>query len=128
MNTHQDFYIVVDIEAAGPIPSNYAMLSVGAATLGTPPETIYIELQPDSMNYQPEALSISGLSMDDLSISGVPPEDAMQQLADWVHAVTPEGRSPVFTAFNAPFDWMFVNAYFHRYLSYNPFGHKALDN
>ncbi len=30
-------------------------------------------------------------------------------------------------ALNAPFDWMFVNDYFHRYLQRNPFGHSALD-
>jgi ribonuclease T len=34
---------------------------------------------------------------------------------------------PIFAAFNAPFDWMFVNDYFHRHLGYNPFGHSALD-
>jgi DNA polymerase III epsilon subunit-like protein len=33
----------------------------------------------------------------------------------------------VFVAFNAPFDWMFVNDYFHHYLGRNPFGHRALD-
>jgi len=30
-------------------------------------------------------------------------------------------------AFNAPFDWMFIADYFHRYLGHNPFGYKALD-
>ena len=127
MNTDQDFYIVVDIEASGPTPDKYAMLSLGAATIEKPQETYYIEFQPDSLEYRPESLSVSGLSMDDLSISGVPPAEGMQQFADWVQTVTPEGRDPVFTAFNAPFDWMYVNTYFHRYLSYNPFGHKALD-
>ena len=41
--------------------------------------------------------------------------------------VVPEGARPVLVAFNAPFDWMFINDYFHRYLGHNPFGHKALD-
>lgn len=39
----------------------------------------------------------------------------------------PEGARPVLVAFNAPFDWMFINDYFHRYLGMNPFGHSALD-
>jgi len=51
----------------------------------------------------------------------------MTRLAQWVAEVTPEGSLPVFLAFNAPFDWMFVNEYFYRYLGHNPFGHKALD-
>jgi DNA polymerase III epsilon subunit-like protein len=33
----------------------------------------------------------------------------------------------VFVGFNAPFDWMFVADYFHRYLGGNPFGVSALD-
>ena len=44
----------------------------------------------------------------------------MQGFADWVAEITPPDHRPVFTAFNAPFDWMVVNEYFHRYLGYNP--------
>jgi ribonuclease T len=51
----------------------------------------------------------------------------MQAFNDWVEKVTPSGVRPVFVALNAPFDWMFVNEYFHRYLGRNPFGHSALD-
>ncbi|MBN2043696.1 MAG: 3'-5' exonuclease [Anaerolineales bacterium] len=127
MDSIAEFYIVVDIEAAGPVPGSFAMLSLGAATLTHPRETFYIELQPDSENFLPDALSISGLSMQDLSMTGTPPKEAMQQFADWVEMVSPGGQKPVFTAFNAPFDWMFISEYFHRYLGYNPFGHKALD-
>ena len=127
MNPSNEFFIVVDIEAAGPIPGEFAMLSLGAATLTDPQETFYIELQPDSEAFLPDALAVSGLSMQDLAMKGTPPRDAMDEFARWVVAVSPPDQKPVFTAFNAPFDWMFVNAYFHRYLSYNPFGHKALD-
>ena len=35
--------------------------------------------------------------------------------------------TPVFVGLNAPFDWSFVNYYFHRYLQSNPFGFTALD-
>ncbi|MBV7481126.1 hypothetical protein KW839_26400 [Pseudomonas sp. PDM31] len=38
-----------------------------------------------------------------------------------------EDSIPVFVGFNAPFDWSFVNYYFHRYLGENPFGFAALD-
>ena len=124
---HPEFYIVVDIEASGPIPGKYAMLSLGAATLGSQQETFYIEFKPNSPEFQPGSLAVSGLSLEELSHYGTAPKEAMQQFADWVSEVTPQGHSPVFTAFNAPFDWMFVCYYFHRYLSYNPFGHKALD-
>jgi len=123
----KEFYIVVDIEASGPSPDQYAMLSFGAATLSQPLATFYRELQPDSDLVQEDALKISGLSLADLRINGVSPKVALQEFADWVKQVTPENKYPIFTAFNAPFDWMFMNTYLHRYLSYNPFGHKALD-
>ena len=51
----------------------------------------------------------------------------MSRFSDWVGEVTPGGSEPVFVAFNAPYDWMFVNDYFYRYLGQNPFGYKALD-
>jgi len=91
------------------------------------PKTFYVEFQPDREESQPEALQITGLQLETLKERGQPPEVAMGQFADWVTAVTPSGRLPVFVAFNAPFDWMFVNEYFHRYLGHNPFGHSALD-
>ena len=51
----------------------------------------------------------------------------MGEFEYWIMQVVPEGKRPVFVAFNAPFDWMFVNDYMHRYIGHNPFGHKALD-
>jgi len=122
-----EVYIVVDIEASGPSTGQYALLSIGACTLAEPRSTFYVELQPDSESFTSEAMAINQLSLDRLATEGVRPAKAMQNFADWVEQVVPEGAQPVFTAFNAPFDWMFANHYFHRYLGYNPFGHKALD-
>jgi len=126
MHTNET-YISVDIETAGPNPSQYPMLSIGACTVTEPAQNFYVELQPDRDAFSPEALQVSGLSLDELRENGVPPEQAMGRFADWVNKVTPENNRPVFVAFNAPFDWTFVNDYFHRYLGHNPFGHSALD-
>ena len=120
-------YVVIDVEAAGPSPSRHALLSIGACTLDDPPQTFYVELQPDRSASEPEAMAIHGLSLEQLTIHGEPPVDAMGQFAAWLDEVAPGARRPVFVAFNAPFDWMFVNDYFHRYLGRNPFGHAALD-
>ena len=121
-----EIYISVDVETAGPNPAGYALLSIGACTLFDARE-FYVELKPDKDIFLPEALSVSGLNMEHLAQHGKSPKVAMQAFADWVAEVTPPGHRPVFVAFNAPFDWMFVNDYFHRYLDYNPFGHNALD-
>ena len=65
--------------------------------------------------------------METLSEEGLTPEDAMRQFEDWIELVTPAGNAPIMVAFNAVFDWMFVDTYFHRFLGRNPFGHSALD-
>lgn len=127
MNPSDEFYIVVDVEASGPVPGEYALLSLGAATLSDPPETFYIELQPDAAAFTEEAMLVNKLDLSDLEQNALPPAEAMQQFAEWTQSVTPAGKLPIFVAFNAPFDWMYVNVYFHRYLGYNPYGHKALD-
>ena len=120
-------YISIDIETAGPIPSEYALLSIGACRVDDPEVSFYVELQPTSMAFTREALEISGLSLETLTHEGLPPAEAMTNFEAWIHHVTADGSRAVFVAFNAPFDWMFVNEYFHRYLSRNPFGHSALD-
>ncbi len=120
-------YISVDIETAGPVPSEYALLSIGACRVDNYEEGIYIELQPDKPGLTQEALAIHGLTHDYLKENGLPPGEAMARFRDWIEAAVPAPGRPIFVAFNAPFDWMFINDYFHRYLGKNPFGHTAID-
>ena len=103
------------------------MISLGACTLTQPRQTFYIEIKPDKPDSLPDALAISGLNMEKLAFEGVEPKIAMQALADWLEKIIPAEEKPLFVAFNAPFDWMFVNDYLLRYLGHNPFGHAALD-
>jgi ribonuclease T len=119
--------ISVDIEAAGPSPSDYAMLSLGACLVDDPEQAFYVELQPDREKVDAAAMSIGGFTLDGLRASGTPPREAMTAFADWIGAVTPPHTQPLLVGFNAPFDWMFVADYFHRYLGRNPLGHAALD-
>jgi ribonuclease T len=120
-------YISIDVETAGPNPSSYALLSIGACPVLDPERGFYVELKPTSMDATLEALSVSGLSLEDLMETGLEPAEAMARFASWLEEVVPSGVQPIFVAFNAPFDWMFVSDYFHRYLDRNPFGHTALD-
>ena len=128
--------ISVDIEAAGPSPSNYAMLSLGACLVDEPEpgqladgvtDHFYAELQPDREGVLDSAMSVGGFTLEGLRASGIGPTAAMQSFADWIDSVTPDGHRAVMVGFNAPFDWMFVADYFDRYLGRNPFGHSALD-
>jgi DNA polymerase III epsilon subunit-like protein len=121
------FYVCVDIEASGPNPHDFAMLSLGAATVDEPRRSFYTELQPTSTKESEEASQIHGLSLAQLAKEGEEPEAALLRLESWLGEVNEKGAPIVFVAFNAPFDWMFVNDYFQRFLGRNPFGHSALD-
>lgn len=123
----EEIYISVDVETAGPIPADFALLSIGACLVEDASVSFYIELQPDRDGFTAEAMSIHGLSFDKLKQNGTSAREAMQAFADWVNQVSVDKGRPIFVALNAPFDWMFINDYFHRYLGTNPFGHSALD-
>jgi ribonuclease T len=120
-------YISVDVETAGPHPRDFAMLSIGACVVGAPETGFYVELKPTTDAVVESALAVSKLSMAELTENGLDPRDALLRFEEWLASVVPEGSAPVFVAFNAAFDWMFVTDYFERFLGRNPFGHAALD-
>jgi DNA polymerase III epsilon subunit-like protein len=127
MSERPEVYVSVDIEAAGPTPGAYSMLAIGACLVDRPEEGFYVELKPESDDFVETALAVGGLSLEHLRAHGTDPAEAMQAFADWLAAVIPADSRVVFTAFNAPFDWMFVADYFQRHLGRNPFGTSALD-
>lgn len=123
----EDFYVSVDIEASGPIPGEYSMLSLGACVVGQPEKAIYLELKPDSPKHDAEAVGVTGFNVEDLAATGLAPQEAMRRLAEWVAEVSGPDEKAVFVGLNAPFDWSFVNYYFYKYVGENPFGFAALD-
>lgn len=119
-------YISVDIETSGPNPSTFSMLSLGACNVYDLSQTFYAEFKPVTEQFVPEALKISGLSLEKLSMSGEEPKIGMKRFNVWVERTSLDSR-PIFVAFNATFDWMFVEDYFQRFLGKNPFGISGLD-
>jgi ribonuclease T len=122
-----EIFISVDVEASGPIPGEYSMLSIGACLVFDEAQTFSCYLKPISDRYVPEALEVTGLSLEGLRSEGLDPREAMQRFQNWIEQVAPEGTRAVFVGFNASFDWSFVNYYFHYFLGQNPFGIAALD-
>jgi DNA polymerase III epsilon subunit-like protein len=121
-----EIYFSVDIEASGPIPGEYSMLSLGACRVDFLNQHFYAELKPVSDRFVPEALRVSGFNLDKLAHTGQEPRLAMLAFNNWLTASTEKG-TPIFVGFNASFDWSFVNWYFHKFLGANPFGIGALD-
>lgn len=122
-------FFSVDVEADGPTPGRYSMLSVGMVAvregLG---DRFYCELRPTSSNWVAEALEISGLDRERLLSDGSEPDAAMTSLRRYLNDVS--NGPPVFVSDNPGFDFSFVNHYLHVYNAEgsadpNPFGYSS---
>ncbi len=116
-------YFMVDIEADGPIPGDYSMVSLGAVVVEPSLDrTFYGQLAPISDRFLPEALAVAAHSREE-TLGFDDAKTVMERFAAWI-AETGEGR-PLFISDNNGFDWQFVNWYFHHFCGANPFGHSS---
>ena len=122
----KDCLISVDVEASGPIPGEYSLLSIGACVVHDLEQTFEVELRPITRKADPKAMAVLGETLEHYDERGLEVELAMTRFKEWIDQVSADQKA-VFVGFNAPFDWSFINYYFHRYLSENPFGFAALD-
>jgi hypothetical protein len=131
-----DVYISADVEADGPIPGPYSMLSFGLCVAGRfdgelftvadpAADTFYAELRPIAEDVVPEALAVSGLDRERLQREGEPPAEAMDRAAAWVASVAGDHR-PVLVGYPLVYDWLFLHWYFERFArAGSPFGHSS---
>ena len=118
-------YVVVDVEADGPIPGDFSMVSFGAVIVETSlSRRFYGTLRPVSANWKPEALAISGFTRAD-TLGFDDPLVVIQRFEAWLTA-NAKGR-PIFVSDNNGFDWSFMNWYFHHFLGSNPFGFSSMN-
>ena len=128
-------YISIDVEASGPLPPEYDLLSVGAVRVArgadgawaADEDGFYVELKPRSGREDPGAMAVHGLDPAVLRRDGAAPAEAARALADWVREVTGPDEPAIFVGYCANFDWTYVNELFHHAGIDNPFGYKALD-
>jgi hypothetical protein len=116
-------YVMVDVEADGPIPGDYSMVCFGAVLVTSAlDQTFYGRLKPISETWIPQALAISGFSREQ-TLGFDEPVEVMEQFARWVteHA----GARPLFISDNNGFDWQFINWYLWHFIGRNPFGHSS---
>lgn len=127
-----EIYVSTDVETDGPIPGPHSMLSLGSAAyradktlLGT--FTVNLETLPDATghpetmawwkNQQPKAWEACRQNVQ-------PPEQAMRDYVTWLKALPGQ---PIFVAYPAAFDFMYVCWYLNKFAGENPFGWWALD-
>ncbi len=126
-----EIYVSTDVETDGPVPGVYSMLSVGSAAYTAGKEylggfTVNLETlpgaaqHPETMKWwggQPEAWAACRRDL-------LAPEEAMRRYLAWLKSLPGQ---PVFVAYPAAFDFMFVCWYLNRFAGENPFGWHALD-
>ena len=122
----EECFISVDIEASGPVPGLYSMLSLGACRCDDRSIVFEAIFRPTTMRFLPEALEVTGFDLTQLQKDGREPSEAMASFRHWVMENV-GSRTPVFVGLNAAFDWAFVNYYFHLFGIPNPFGFAPVD-
>lgn len=127
MTSPREIFVSVDVETSGPIPGEYSLLSIGACSAFDLDNGFTVEVKPINEKFDAKALEVTGLSMKDLGQRGLDPAAAMKAFSNWLATLALPGETLVFVGFNAPFDWSFVNYYFHHFTGENPFGFTALD-
>jgi ribonuclease T len=126
-------YVCVDIEASGPVPGFYNMVSIGGVVVRLVDgvhvrgEEFYYELKPVSEGFDAHAMSIHGISRAHLEAHGTDARVALNEIVEWVSTIKGDGERVLFVGHNAPFDWMYVAWYFAWAGLDNPFGYNALD-
>ena len=116
-------WVMVDVEADGPIPGDYSMIELGAVVvepgLG---RTFHARMRPISERWVPRALAVSGSTREE-TLTFADPGQEMARFARWLRVET--GGKCTFVSDNNGFDWQFVNWYFHHFLGESPFGHSS---
>jgi hypothetical protein len=91
------------------------------------PDTFYRELKPVTDRFEPAAAAVSGLDRQALLRDGADPREAMAELVAWVERLGRRHEArPVFAAYPASFDWMFVYHYLIAYYGSSPFGFSGV--
>ncbi|MCC6646138.1 MAG: exonuclease [Polyangiaceae bacterium] len=126
-----EIYISTDIETDGPIPGPHSMLSFGSAAYAADKRLLAtfeanLELLPGATGdaktmewwaTQPEAWAAARERPE-------PPAAAMARYVEWLEGLP---GKPVFVAYPAGFDFLFVYWYLVKFTGGSPFSFSALD-
>jgi hypothetical protein len=126
-----EIYVSTDIEADGPIPGPHSMLSFASAAYRADKTLVG--------TFQANLLTLPGASGDPKTMafwqsqpeaweacraSPREPAEVMPEYVSWLKSLP---GKPVFVAYPAAYDFLFVYWYMIRFAGESPFSHSALD-
>ncbi len=127
----KEIYISTDVETDGPIPGPHSMLSFGSAAYSADKTLLAtfsanLETLPDASADQKTAQwwATQPQAWEACRTNPEAPEKAMLRYVAWIKSLP--GR-PVFVAYPAGFDFLFIYWYLIKFTSESPFSHSALD-
>jgi hypothetical protein len=126
-----EIYVSTDVESDGPIPGPYSMLSFASAAYCADKTLVgtfgaNLSLLPDAVGdpktmewwrTQPDAWAACRANLRE-------PAVVMPEYVAWLKSLP---GKPVFVAYPAGFDFLFVYWYLMRFAGESPFSHSALD-
>jgi len=130
-----ELYVSLDIEADGPCPGLFSMLSFGMAAFTLEKElvgTLSCNLQTlpdartDPRTMQWWALPDNATAYEKSRVDPIPPRQAMLECKAWLEGMRRFGR-PIICGAPSGFDFTFIYYYFQRELGESPVGFASLD-
>ncbi|MBO9998255.1 MAG: exonuclease [Cyanobacteria bacterium SID2] len=126
-----EIYVSTDVEADGPIPGIFSVLSFASAAYTGEKKLVAtfsanLETLPDAV---PDADTMAWWAKNPEAWNACrqncqKPEIAMPMYRDWLKQLP---GKPVFVGYPAAYDFMFVYWYLIRFAGESPFSHSALD-
>ena len=135
MKNDREIYFSCDIEADGPIPAEYSMLSLGAAAFsedGKMLDTFSINLKTlDGAKQHPDTMAwwkTQWAAYEESRKNQVDPKAAMFQFSNWIKKTCEkyEGK-PVLVGYPAGFDFTFIYWYLVKFTGESVVGFSCLD-
>ncbi len=131
MKNKDEIIVSTDIETNGPIPGVYSMLSLGSAAFTKNKELIStfeanFNLLPDAIE-DPDTMrwwSTQQEAWDEHRKNTQDPKIIMENYVNWLGSLP---GKPVFVAYPAGFDFLFVYWYLIKFTGKSPFSFSALD-
>jgi hypothetical protein len=139
----KEIYISTDIEANGPIPGEYSMISIGSVAIGDNGKILgefYKKLIPlKNSKEHPQTMDFWAKNKEaylEATCDAEDPEKVMNDYSDWLEDLKNKYKKQMyFLAYPATWDFMFVSWYLIKFVKrYNknhfldtPFTHEGID-